>query len=165
MRAACSAILLTTVLMVSSPWSILAGCPHGSALARTLSSRDHADIDQARVGSEACSAETDSEAQSVASSNDQSAVDFDDHLDANNDDEELGVDFNNDGSDADPDEKAYYDSDLDPCPLPVRDQLCCTITGQKASNLPSTAVGSGYHAVGATYGSILGLRRGMRRSA
>ena len=48
------------------------------------SSRDHADIHQADEGSKASSAETDSEAQSVPSSNDQSDVDFDDQLDINN---------------------------------------------------------------------------------
>ena len=124
------------------------------------SSREHADIDQADEGSEASSAETNSEAQSAASSNDQSDIDFDDQSD--NDNEELDADFNNDESNADSDDEAYHDSDVDPCPLPVRSQLWCTITGQ-VQRLASTAVGLGYHAAGAAYGSILGLRSGTPR--
>ena len=42
--------------------------------------------------------------------------------------------------------------DVDPCPLLVRSQLCCTIRGQ-VQRLTSTAVGFGYHAAGAAYGS------------
>ena len=70
------------------------------------SSREHADKDQADEGSEASSAQTNSEAQSVASSNDQSDVDFDDQSDVDNDSKELDANFINDESNADSDDVA-----------------------------------------------------------
>ena len=70
------------------------------------SSREHADKDQADEGSEASSAQTNSEAQSVPSSNDQSDVDFDDQSDVDNDSEELDANFINDESNTDSDDEA-----------------------------------------------------------
>ena len=100
-------------------------------------------------------------AQLLASSHDQLVNDCDDGSDANSDDEESDADSDDEESDADSDNT---DSDLDPRPLTVQSQLCCTLKG-KVQRLASTAVGLGYHAAGAAYGSVLGLRQGLRKSS
>ena len=118
-------------------------------------------------------------AQLLASSHDQLVNDCDDGSNANSDDEESDADSDdeesdaesdNDDSDADSDDEESdadsdnTDSDLDPRPLTVQSQLCCTLKG-KVQRLASTAVGLGYHAAGAAYGSVLGLRQGLRKSS
>ena len=90
----------------------------------------------------------------VASSNDQLVDDLLDDLVADNGSQGSYADLNNDESDA--------DSVLDPCPLAVWSQLCCSLNC-KAQRLASSAVGLGYHTAGAMYGSVIGLRRGVTK--
>ena len=130
---------------------------HGPA-----SSMQHAGSHQACEGSEASSAET--EVQSVASVDDQSIDDSGDELDADYDSGKSDVNTDSDESDVDSDDEASSDSDLDPCPLALQNQLCCNLKG-KVLRLASTALGLGYYAAGAACGSVLGLRQGMRMSS
>ena len=116
----------------------------------------HADSDQVSVGS-AGNKETEPNPQSIASSDDQSVSDESDGDYAEEEeeqkfsDEELGVESDNDESDADSDDEQANSG---------RSQLCCTLKG-RVQRLASYAVGWGYHAAGAAYGSLIGLKQGF----
>ena len=128
----------------------------------SLSNMQRADSDQASEDPATSSEETDPEGQSVASSSDDQTVsDFDDESDGDYDEEEGGVydeessvNSDNDESDADSEDEA----------LSVHNQLRCTLKG-RVQRLASSAVGWGYHAAGAVYGSVLGLKQGLRKSS
>lgn len=102
--------------------------------------------------------------QSIASLEDQSVEASGDEFDADSENEESDIRIYNDEFDADSDNEAKSDSALEPRPLAVRCQLSCTLKG-KVQSLASTAVGFGYHAAGAVYGSVLGMRQGLKRSS
>ena len=121
-----------------------------------VSSMLHADSDQLSEGS-AGNEETDPNPQSIASSDDQSVSDESDGDYAEEEeeeefsDEELGVESDNDESDADSDDEQAN---------AVQSQLSCNLK-DRVQRLASYAVGWGYHAAGAAYGSLIGLKQGF----
>ena len=124
------------------------------------SSMQHADLDQAFEGTATSNEETDPKGQFVASSSDDHLVnDFDDpsHGDCKEEgvySEESDADSDHDESEAESDDEARSD----------HNQLCCSLKG-RMQRLASKAVGWGYHAAGVTYGSVLGLKQGLRKSS
>ena len=79
------------------------------------------------------------------------------------DGDDSDTDHDHEESDAN-DEGNESDAVLDDVANIVQIQLCCTLTC-RVQRMGSTAVGWGYHAAGAAYGTLLGLKQGVRKSS
>ena len=117
-----------------------------------LFSMQHADSDLASEGAAADLSDSDSEEHLVALSDDEASVSGDES-DADSDSYQQSV--------ADTDDEEHSDLDVDFPTLAVECQLHMTL-GSSFHMSASNAIGWGYYAAGAAYGSFLGLKQGLR---